>query len=201
MQAPITRICKKCGKEKSLNDFKSNRSCRFGKEHVCKKCDQNRIKQYNNKNPEIRKEVAKKSYLKYKEDPVRKRRKADTAKRFREADPVRTKIQRKKTYNNNRDKKIKYSKDYRIRFPEKSKSYLSKSISYARNYRKNNQERIKENKRKITANLSTCYIKQCIVGTNDTIKHADISQELVELKRKQLKLKRDGKKEKGNSNK
>jgi hypothetical protein len=98
--APTTRNCTKCGETKALELFKSNKSCDFGKERVCKKCDQERVKKYFAENFERRKEIANRSYLKYKYDPVTKRRAADNAKRFRDANPIKIKLQSKKYYHN-----------------------------------------------------------------------------------------------------
>jgi len=41
----MIRTCKKCRKEKPLEDFTANRLCKFGREHSCKACTINLTKQ------------------------------------------------------------------------------------------------------------------------------------------------------------
>lgn len=34
----MKRTCKKCGEEKNIDDFLSDKNCRYGKTHTCKEC-------------------------------------------------------------------------------------------------------------------------------------------------------------------
>lgn len=52
----MNRICKKCGENKSLLDFKPNKNCKLGYEHTCLVCFRLRQKNWENKNPERHKE-------------------------------------------------------------------------------------------------------------------------------------------------
>lgn len=36
---PKTRLCRKCGETKPLDEFKKSKSCHFGRCHMCKPCD------------------------------------------------------------------------------------------------------------------------------------------------------------------
>ena len=48
---PTERTCKKCGETKKLEDYASNKSCKYGREHRCKLCASKAHKSYvmNNK--------------------------------------------------------------------------------------------------------------------------------------------------------
>lgn len=38
----MKRVCKKCGEEKPIDDFVTDKKCKFGKTHECKKCAEKR---------------------------------------------------------------------------------------------------------------------------------------------------------------
>ena len=74
------------------------------------------------------------------------------------------------------------------------------SKEYSRLYHIANKERINKRqaavKKEATDNLSDYYLKMKIKSDLGIVKHDDIPQELIELKRKQLKLHRYVRKEK-----
>ena len=109
-----------------------------------------------------------------------------------------------------RDEYRKYHKDKRLKNnkltddPNYYRDYTKKNKEHlrelAKEYYKNNRERLKErsfkyyknNREKILSDgkNSTSAIKALIRGRGGILKHKDIPQELVDVKREQLKLRR-----------
>lgn len=71
----MTRTCKKCGKEKPLEEFVLNKGSKYGRGHICKKCSNEHKKAYN-QSPEAK--AYKKAYSQspeakaYSQSPERK---------------------------------------------------------------------------------------------------------------------------------
>jgi len=63
---PKTRICKKCGEKKALDNFVKSKTCKFGYRYLCKECDNKRG------DKELRKKTNKLYYIKNK-DKITKR--------------------------------------------------------------------------------------------------------------------------------
>lgn len=85
----------------------------------------------------------------------------------------------------------------------KTDDFKKKRKDYMNNWRKNNKNKILKYKQayslKRIKNLGSEYVvAKLIINTN--LKTCDIPLELIELKRKQLQLKRDAKKAKENNN-
>lgn len=64
----MIRTCKKCRKEKSLEDFTANKLCKFGREHSCKECTITRQGAWEHLRPESHLN----SYLKYRHGLTKK---------------------------------------------------------------------------------------------------------------------------------
>lgn len=50
----ITRVCRKCGQEKPLEEFAKNKGCVLGRTHTCKQCEAERYRKWRAANPEKR---------------------------------------------------------------------------------------------------------------------------------------------------
>lgn len=175
METSVTRICKKCGQEKAIEKFDKN----IVKEklyyrYTCITC-RGRVRYESDKNKEWYKKMKKVDLEKHK---VRNQK---IAKNWRD---------------NNPEKIIAIKKSYK----EKHGQIFIKS--YHKNYYQQNIDGYKKrsiiHKKAYIENLADCFVRECLVNNNSFLSAKDIPQELVELKRKQLKLKRDAKQEKEN---
>lgn len=89
----------------------------------------------------------------------------------------------------------KYKATARKKYAE-NKEYRQKQLNYVKAYRDSHKdlpeyiEKIREKARISTATLSDSYIKLVIVGKTD-LSFRDIPQDLIEIKRKQLKIYRN----------
>lgn len=48
----ITRVCRKCGQEKPLEEFAKNKECVLGHSHICKQCKAEQSRKWHAANPE-----------------------------------------------------------------------------------------------------------------------------------------------------
>lgn len=53
----ITRVCRKCGQEKPLEEFAKNKGCVLGRTHTCKQCEAERYRKWRAANPEKIREI------------------------------------------------------------------------------------------------------------------------------------------------
>ena len=56
----ITRVCRKCGQEKPLEEFAKNKGCELGRTHTCKRCEAERYRKWRAANSEKRREYNRK---------------------------------------------------------------------------------------------------------------------------------------------
>jgi len=106
----------------------------------------------------------------------------------------------KRHYNNNKEKEIQRNLEYKKKNKEKHTAYSKQYFeSYRKTERYKNSLRIRGNKR--SEELTDSYIKDRLFQeSNRILKFNDFDQSLIELKRKQLVLKRQLKTQKhGNS--
>ena len=52
MKPPLTRVCKKCGEKKPLDEFTKGKACKFGRTRECKDCNRERGRKWRETNPE-----------------------------------------------------------------------------------------------------------------------------------------------------
>jgi len=97
---------------------------------------------------------------------------------------------RKKNYHSKLDKTsyYEYNKKYRLKHPDKVIGWYAKYNS-SEKFRLT----IKRNKKNQKIDLQNCYVKWLLTKNNDLLFAKDINLELVDLKRKQLLLKRKSK--------
>lgn len=56
----ITRVCRKCGQEKPLEEFAKNKECVLGRTHTCKQCEAEKIRKWREANLEKARESVRK---------------------------------------------------------------------------------------------------------------------------------------------
>jgi hypothetical protein len=111
-------------------------------------------------------------------------------KQFKKNNPDKVKDYRKKSHLKNREYYLIKSKNYNIIWYQKNKENV---IKQSKKWKQSNLEKHKQIRKKMdkkaSDNLSDRYVKS-ILCDDTLLKHSDISQELIELKREQLLLKR-----------
>lgn len=111
----ITRVCRKCGQEKPLEEFAKNKGCVLGRTHTCKQCEAERYRKWRAANSEKRWEYN------------RKWRAANPEKRWeirhkwREANTEKERQRYRKWYAANTEKLLEMKRKYR---EELTDSYL-----------------------------------------------------------------------------
>lgn len=123
-----TKICTKCGIEKSLSEFHKNKDGRLGLAAACKKCKSIHHKNVRAKNPD-----------KYNEK----------TKKWVELNPEKVKEGKQKWYKANRKKALKKIKEWQGKNPatlkKNSQDWLIKNPGYNRDWRKNHSARNNKN--------------------------------------------------------
>lgn len=56
----ITRVCRKCGQEKPLEEFAKNKGCVLGRTHTCKQCEAEKYRKWREANLEKARESVRK---------------------------------------------------------------------------------------------------------------------------------------------
>jgi hypothetical protein len=101
----ITRVCRKCGQEKPLEEFAKNKECVLGHSHICKQCKAEQSRKWHAANPE-----------KYREQ----------LRKYRAANPEKCREQFRKYRAANPEKYRERSRKYRAANPEKTREYNRK---------------------------------------------------------------------------
>jgi hypothetical protein len=101
----ITRVCRKCGQEKPLEEFAKNKECVLGHSHICKQCKAEQSRKRHAANPE-----------KYREQ----------FRKYRAANPEKCREQFRKYRAANPEKYRERSRKYRAANPEKYREYNRK---------------------------------------------------------------------------
>ena len=151
----ITRVCRKCGQEKPLEEFAKNKECVLGHSHICKQCKAEQSRKRHAANPE-----------KYREQ----------FRKYRAANPEKCREQFRKYRAANPEKCREQFRKYRAANPEK---YRERS----RKYRAANPEKTREYNRKYREELSDGYLigqlKHCnLPATPETIDYKRIQLKL-----------------------
>lgn len=179
-QVPVTRVCKKCGEEKTLDSFTKNKNCKYGREHTCLKCTLIRVNTFSNNNQQLVKKYKNDWYEKSKLDEEYKKKTIEYKRNYRKNNPNYVKYWNDIAHLKYAHKKHEYAKTYREKHTEKLKLYSKNRFQFNKN------------------NLTDTFIKSIIVRRS-VLKNSDIPQELIELMRKYLKLRKDAKKAKENN--
>lgn len=80
----ITRVCRKCGQEKPLEEFAKNKECVLGHSHICKQCKAEQSRKWHAANPEKYREQLRK-YRAANPEKYRER-----SRKYRAANPEKT---------------------------------------------------------------------------------------------------------------
>ena len=101
----ITRVCRKCGQEKPLEEFAKNKECVLGRTHICKQCKAEQSRKWHAANFEKARENNRK---------------------YRAANPEKYREQFRKYRAANPEKYRERSRKYRAANPEKYREYNRK---------------------------------------------------------------------------
>ena len=152
------KVCTKCGKWKTLEEYYKNKASKDGKQSACKKCQKECQKQYRENNKEYTKEYGKQwrennpKYSKQWRENNKEHTK-EYGKQWRESNPE----YRKQHYQNNKEYEKKQhkqwceqNKEYR---KEKNKQWRGNNKEYikekSKEYRENNKEHIRQYREEI----------------------------------------------------
>ena len=177
----ITRVCRKCGQEKPLEEFAKNKGCVLGRTHTCKQCEAERYRKWRAANSEKRWEYNRKWRAANPEkrwEYNRKWRAANPEKireirhKWREANTEKERQRYRKWYAANTEKVRERHRKWRAANPEKVREWARKSWH------------------RMADNINDSYLKS-------QLKKCDlpITPETIEYKRIQLKLYREIKKQ------
>ena len=173
----ITRVCRKCGQEKPLEEFAKNKECVLGHSHICKQCKAEQSRKWHAANFEKARENNRKWHAANFEKAREKHRKwrAANLEKCREYD--------RKYYAANSEKAREKHRKWRA-------ANLEKYREYDRKYYAANSEKCREYDRKKRENLTDGYLMDKLKRCN-----LPVTPETIDYKRIQLKLYREIKKQ------
>lgn len=102
----ITRVCRKCGQEKPLEEFAKDKECVLGHRHICKQCKAERNRKWYAANPEKRREMA------YKWAAANPEKRRESRRKYRAANPEKFREWGRKRYAANPEKEREKSRKY-----------------------------------------------------------------------------------------
>lgn len=102
----ITRVCRKCGQEKPLEEFAKNKGCVLGRTHTCKQCEAEKCRKWREANLEKARESVRK---------------------WRESNRERGLVYARKYYAANPEKVRERHRKWRAANPEKVREWARKS--------------------------------------------------------------------------
>jgi hypothetical protein len=155
------KVCTKCGQEKPRSLFYSHPMGADGLRSRCKSCCRAECKKWDDAHPEKRREYS----LSYHHQNPEKCKKKMRDRYWQDPQKARERV-----------------KEWAIQNPEIVRAARAK-------YNAENGEKISERRKKAVAELSDAYVKHVLTLRSD-LTPSDIPQDLVELKRIHLKLKR-----------
>lgn len=201
----LGQICSNCGEYKEISEFYKSKGSKFGYLRKCKKCIIADRKEYVNKNRDKvnsrnkgyyhtttwRKEGMKK----YKENNPEKIK--ESSDKWRKNNPEKIKERHQKWYKENKEESNLVTKEWRKNNREKvngysrdfRKKHKDKVLKSVKKWGKKNPEKVRAYQRKcmvsVRKNLGDMYIRN-LLG----LSKSDVTQELIETKRLQVKIKR-----------
>lgn len=207
-----TKICKDCGKEKTLDKFSPNKRGKKTRRNDCKDCANMKKRQCIKKESQnLTRSYVRNMLLQLHNDDIRKGRKPKSS--FQEPTERQITQFREHLYKKRQRRAIRkslaaenkglcslcneikpLSQFYKHKLLHNKIQNICKACSIKKQniYRKTEKGKITANKleAKKREKLHSSYIKQCIRSRHPSIRHADIPQELVEAYRAKLQLKR-----------
>jgi hypothetical protein len=169
----ITRVCRKCGQEKPLEEFVKNKTSALGRKHICKQCEQERYRKWRAANSEKRWEYNRKWHA------ANPEKRWEYNRKWRAANPEKIREIRHKWREANTEKEREGVRKYRAANHEKVREWVRK-------YRAANPEKEREKIRKYREKLTDGYLIYLLKKHN-----LPIIPEIIDYKRIQLKLYRE----------
>ena len=108
----ITRVCRKCGQEKPLEEFAKDKECVLGHSHICKQCKAERNRKWRAANPEKVREYDRKWCAANPEKVLEYKRKRYAA------NPEKAREYKRKRYAANPEKVLEYNRKWREILPD-----------------------------------------------------------------------------------
>ena len=169
----ITRVCRKCGQEKPLEEFAKNKECVLGHSHICKQCKAEQSRKWHAANFEKARENNRKWHAANFEKARERHRK------WRAANLEKCREYARKYYAANSEKARESVRKWRAANLEKYRANASK-------YYAANLEMYRAYDRKKCENLTDGYLMDKLKRCN-----LPVTPETIDYKRIQLKLYRE----------
>ena len=150
----ITRVCRKCGQEKPLEEFTKDKECVLGHSHICKQCKAERNRKWCAANPEKVLEYKRKRYA---------------------ANPEKVREYNRKWCAANPEKVLEYKRKRYAANPEKAREYKRKRYAA-------NPEKVLERNRKWREILSDGYLRYKLKQLNLPVTPETIDYKRIQLK-------------------
>ena len=150
----ITRVCRKCGQEKPLEEFAKDKECVLGHSHICKQCKAERNRKWRAANPEKVLEYKRKRYA---------------------ANPEKARERNRKWRAANPEKVLEYKRKRYAANPEKAREYKRKRYAA-------NPEKVLERNRKWREILSDGYLRYKLKQLNLPVTPETIDYKRIQLK-------------------
>ena len=150
----ITRVCRKCGQEKPLEEFVKDKTRALGHRHTCKQCNAERKRKWRAANPE--------KVLEYK-------------RKWRAANPEKMREYNRKQYAANPEKIRERNRKWRAANLEKVRECKLKQYAA-------NPEKIRERNRKWCETLSDGYLMYKLKQLNLPVTPETIDYKRIQLK-------------------
>ena len=184
----ITRVCRKCGQEKPLEEFVKDNTCALGHGHTCKQCKADQSRKRYAANLEKMREYKRKQYA---------------------ANPEKMREYNRKWRAANPEKVLESNRKWRAANPEKMREYNRKQYAAnpekvrerSRKWRAANLEKVRECKRKQYAanpdKMREYYRKRREILSDGYLiyqlkkRNLPVTPETIDYKRIQLKLYRE----------
>ena len=188
----ITRVCRKCGQEKPLEEFAKNKECVLGHSHICKQCTAEQSRKWHAANFE----KAREKHRKWRAANLEKCREYD--RKYYAANSEKCREYDRKYYAANSEKCREYARKYYAANSEKARekhrkwraANLEKYRANASKYYAANLEMYRAYDRKKRENLTDGYLMDKLKRCN-----LPVTPETIDYKRIQLKLYREIKKQ------
>ena len=169
----ITRVCRKCGQEKPLEEFAKNKECVLGHSHICKQCKAEQSRKWHAANFE----KAREKHRKWRAANLEKCREYD--RKYYAANSEKCREYARKYYAANSEKAREKNRKWRAANLEKYRANASK-------YYAANLEMYRAYDRKKRENLTDGYLMDKLKRCN-----LPVTPETIDYKRIQLKLYRE----------
>ena len=150
----ITRVCRKCGQEKPLEEFAKNKECVLGHSHTCKHCKREHACKYRADNHE---------------------KVLERTRKWRVDNPEKVREYDRKYRADNHEKILEYGRKH---YAENSERYKK----YSRKWQAANPEKVRETRRYKREILSDGYLRRQLKQRNLPVTPETIDYNRIQLK-------------------